>query len=89
MKKLFVLILSLCLLTSCGNKKSEITINDKEYKLNDTIYVNLTLDTKDSNVNVCPKIKISKDDEGDPNNLTKYLDYNLDNLSGESYTINR
>lgn len=87
MKKLFVLILSLFLLTSCGNKKSEVTINDKEYKIKDTIYVNLTLDTEDSNVSVCPKIKISKDDESDPNNITKYLDYNLDNLEVYNYNV--
>ena len=84
MKKLLLLILFL--LTSCGNN-SKVTINDKEYKLNDTIFINLTLDTQDSNVSVCPTIKISKDDESDPNNVVKYLDYNLDNLEVYNYNV--
>ena len=87
MKKLLLIFLSLFLLTSCGNKKSEITINDKEYKLNDTIYVNLTLDSDNKNINICPTIKISKDDESDPNNIIKHLDYNLDNLEIYNYNI--
>ena len=86
MKKLFVLILSLFLLTSCGNN-SKVTVNDKEYKLNDILYVNLTLDSEDSNVNICPTIKISKDDESDSNKVIKDLDYSLDNLEVFNYNV--
>ena len=86
MKKLFILVLSLFLLTSCGGN-SEITINDKEYKLNDTIYINLTLDNKDSDITICPRIKISKDGESEPNNIVKNLDYNLDNIEIFNYNI--
>ena len=85
MKKLF-LVLILFLLTSCSN--SNVTINDKKYKLNDTIYINLTLDTKSNIVSICPTIKISKDDESSPNNIPKYLDYNLDNLEIFNYNVN-
>ena len=88
MKKLFVLILSLFLLTSCGKPKSVISINDEEYKLNDTVYVSLTLNNNDSNINICPTIKISMDDENDPSNTIKYLDYNLGNLEIFNYNIN-
>lgn len=87
MKKWLILILSLFLLTSCGSKKSEVTLNGKEYNLNDVIYVNLSLDTKDSKVSICPTIKISKDDESDPNNVIKYLDYSLDNLEVFNYNV--
>ena len=87
MKKLF-LVLILFLLTSCGNKKSEITINDKEYELNDTFYVNLTLDNDESNINICPIIKISKDDEKDTSKIANYVDYSSENLEVFNYNVN-
>ena len=85
MKKLF-LIFSLFLLTSCGSK-SEVSINNKEYKLNDTIYINLTLDTNDNNVSICPTIKISKDDESDSSEIINYLNYSSENLEIFNYNV--
>lgn len=86
MKKL-LLIFSLFLLTSCGNK-SEVTINDKEYELNDTFYVNLTLDNDDNNVSICPVIKISKDDEKNTSKIVNYVDYSSENLEVFNYNVN-
>ena len=86
MKKL-LLILILFLLTSCGNK-SEVTINDKEYELNDTFYVNLTLDNDDNNINICPVIKITKDDEKDTSKIVNYIDYSSENLEVFNYNVN-
>ena len=86
MKKLF-LVLILFLLTSCGNK-SKITINDKEYELNDTFYVNLTLDNDDNNINICPIIKISKDDEKDTSKIVNYVDYSSKKLEVFNYNVN-
>ena len=86
MKKLFIL-LSLFLLTSCGNS-SEVTINDKEYKLNDTFYVNLTLDNDENNINICPKIKISKDGEKNTSKIVNYIDYSSENLEVFNYNVN-
>ena len=86
MKKL-LLILILFLLTSCGNK-SEVTINDKEYELNDTFYVNLTLDNDDNNINICPIIKISKDNEKDTSKIANYLNYSSENLEVFNYNVN-
>ena len=86
MKKLF-LILTLFLLTSCGTK-SDVTINNKEYELNDTFYINLTLDNDDNNINLCPIIKISKDDEKNTNKIVNYVDYSSENLEVFNYNVN-
>lgn len=86
MKKI-LLILTLFLLTSCGNK-SDVTINDKAYELNDTVYVNLTLDNDDNNVSICPIIKISKDDEKDTSKIANYVDYSSENLEVFNYNVN-
>lgn len=86
MKKLF-LILTLFLLTACENN-SDVTINDKKYKLNDTFYVNLTLDNDDNNVSICPIIKITKDDEKDTSKIINYLDYSSENLEVFNYNVN-
>ena len=86
MKKLF-LVLILFLLTSCGNK-SKITINDKEYELNDTFYVNLTLDNDENSINICPTIKISKEDETNNSKIANYVDYSSKKLEVFNYNVN-